>query len=327
MLRTMVIALLSTLMMACGAPAAKQPVGDTGLVHNITPANTHLFKPLTDKEKEYYANAIEPLYHSLLLRTGFNGSILLAKNGEVVFEDYHGLINFKTGDSITPNTPFHLASISKTFTATVVLRLMEQGKLSLDDRIEKYLPNFPYSGISIKDLLSHRSGLPKYDHFMTNVRTEPYRVKNKRGKWVTRYRSYKTVPQVTGFATNETVLQYMINNRPSIEALPNRRYSYCNTNYAILALIVEKITNIPFPQYMKDSVFAPLGMKDSYVFSAKDTGNYIPSYNYNRRPFPLENLDCIYGDKNVYSTVPDLLLLDHSVYKASMVSFFTMDIG
>ena len=190
----MVIALLSTLMMACGSPAAKEPAvgGDTGHVHTVVPTNH--FKPLTDKEKEYYANAIEPLYRSLLLRTGFNGSILLAKNGEVVFEDYHGLINFKTGDSITPNTPFHLASVSKTFTATVILRLMEQGKLSLDDHVEKYLPNFPYSGITIKDLLSHRSGLPKYDHFMTDVRTEPYRVKNRRGKWVTRYRSFKIAP-------------------------------------------------------------------------------------------------------------------------------------
>lgn len=325
MLRTMVIALLSMLMMACGSPAAKEPAvgGDTGHVHTVVPTNH--FKPLTNKEKEYYANAIEPLYRSLLLRTGFNGSILLAKNGEVVFEDYHGLINFKTGDSITPNTPFHLASVSKTFTATVILRLMEQGKLSLDDHVEKYLPNFPYSGITIKDLLSHRSGLPKYDHFMTDVRTEPYRVKNRRGKWVTRYRSFKIAPQLTGFATNEIVLQYMINNRPPIEALPNRRYSYCNTNYAMLALIVEKITSIPFPQYMQDSVFTPLGMKNTYVFNIKDTGNYTPSYTPGRRPYPLEKLDCVYGDKNVYSTVRDLLAWDQSLYQGTLVSLPTLE--
>jgi CubicO group peptidase (beta-lactamase class C family) len=323
MSRTMVIAFLSTLMIACGSPSANKPVKDTAVIVNtvVPPVS---FKPLTTKEKEYYVNTIEPLYRSLLLRTGFNGSILMAKNGEIVFEDYHGLINFKTGDSITPNSPFHLASISKTFTATVILRLMEQGKLALEDGVEKYLSGFPYSGITIKDLLSHRSGLPKYDHFMTNIRTEPYRVKNRRGRWITRYRSYKIAPQVTGFATNETVLQYMINNRPAVEALPNRRFSYCNTNYAMLALVVEKVTHIPFPQYMKDSVFAPLGMKDSYVFSIRDTASYTPSYNYNRRVFPLEKLDCVYGDKNVYSTVRDLLQWDQSLYKGTLVSLSTL---
>lgn len=320
----MIISLLTVALIACGSPSAEKQAKDTGSINTLSPVS---FKRLSEKEKEYYANAIEPLYKSLLLRTGFNGSILLAKNGEIVFEDYRGLINFKTRDSITPNTPFHLASISKTFTATVILRLMEQGKLSLDDKVEKYLPNFPYPGITIKNLLTHRSGLPKYDHFLDNTRTEVTRVKNKRGKWVKRVRTYKVPAQVTGFATNETVLQYMISSRPPVEALPNRRYSYCNTNYAMLALIVEKITALPFPEYMKDSVFAPLGMKDSYVFSIKDTAGYIPSYDYNNRVFPLEKLDCVYGDKNVYSTVRDLLSWDQSFYKGTLVSLPTMEMA
>ncbi|MCT7294441.1 beta-lactamase family protein, partial [Rhodococcus sp. PAE-6] len=78
----------------------------------------------------------------------------------------------------------------------------------------------------------------------------------------------------------------------------------------MLALIVEKITSIPFTQYMQDSVFTPLGMNNTYVFNIKDTGNYTPSYTPGRRPYPLEKLDCVYGDKNVYSTVRDLLAWD-----------------
>jgi CubicO group peptidase (beta-lactamase class C family) len=92
----------------------------------------------------------------------------------------------------------------------------------------------------------------------------------------------------------------------------------------MLALVVEKITHIPFPTYMKDSVFTPLGMVNSYVFSQKDTANYVPSYNYNNAPFPLEKLDCIYGDKNVYSTVRDLLQWDKALYQGNFVSTATM---
>ncbi len=318
----MIIPLLSLLFIACGnnptpdkkdtLPATTQPAPAVGL---------------SKKEKEYYANAIAPLYQSLLLKRGFNGSILLAKNDEIVFEDYHGFINLKTKEPITASSTFHLASISKTFTATVILHLMEQGRISLDDGIEKYLPNFPYSGITIKNLLSHRSGLPKYDHFMSGSHTELVRTKNKKGKIVNRYVQVKDKIQFTGLATNQDVLQYMISNHPAPEALPDHKYNYCNTNYAMLALVVEKITKMPFPQYMKDSVFSPLGMTSTYVFSLKDTGHYAPSYNYNNAPFKLEKLDCVYGDKNVYSNVRDLLQWDKALNNGTYVSLKTLELA
>ena len=201
---------------------------------------------------------------------------------------------------------------------------MEQGKIGLDDAVEKYIPNFPYSGITIKQLLTHRSGLPKYDHFMSGSHTEVVTRKNKRGKLVKRYVLVKDRIQITGLASNQDVLQYMINNHPVPEASPNRRYSYCNTNYAMLALVVEKITQIPFPQYMKDSVFIPLGLQDTYVFSHKDIANYVPSFNYNGSIFGLEKLDCVYGDKNVYSTVRDLLQWDKALYAGVFVSAQTL---
>ncbi|MGL1409605.1 serine hydrolase, partial [Vibrio parahaemolyticus] len=87
----------------------------------------------------------------------------------------------------------------------------------------------------------------------------------------------------------------------------------------LLALIIEKITGQTYPQYLKDSVFTPLGMKNSYVFSLKDTAHYVPSYNYNKSPFKLEKLDCIYGDKNVYSTIRDLLLWDRALYQGTFI--------
>ncbi len=319
----MIISLLSILLTACGSGSQPVMKDSTGQPETIGPVR----KGLSDRQKAYYAEAIKPLYQSLLLRTGFNGSILLAKNGDIVFEDYRGYINLKTREPITEHSTFHLASISKTFTATVILRLMEQGKIGLDDGVEKYLPNFPYAGVTIKQLLSHRSGLPKYDHFMSGSHTEVVITKNKRGRTVRRYKTVKDKVQITGLVSNEDVLQYMIKNRPAPESSPDRRYSYCNTNYAMLALIVEKITQMPFPDYMRDSVFVPLGLTDTYVFSIKDTGQYIPSYNYNGSVFKLEKLDCVYGDKNVYSNVRDLLKWDKALYSGVFVRPETLELA
>jgi len=317
----MMIPLLTFLIIACNSAPGTEKKDS---VRAVTPAT---FSSLPSKEKEYYTNAITPLYQSLLLKKGFNGSILLAKNGEVVFEDYHGSINLKTKEPITANTPFHVASVSKTFTATVILHLMEEGKIALEDPVEKYLPSFPYKNITIKDLLTHRSGLPKYDHFMEDTRTIITTVKNKKGKLVKRRTTVKTPVQTTGIASNQDVLQFMITNRPALESLPNHRFSYCNTNYAMLALVIEKITQTPFPEYMLINVFKPLGMRNTYVFSIKDTGNYVPSYNYNNAPFKLEKLDCIYGDKNVYTTVRDLLLWDIALNQGTYVSTKTLELA
>jgi len=309
----MIIPLLTYILLSCSNSPKKNEVSNQ-YQHIVE------FTPLSDKTKEYYANQIQPLYEKQLIKTGFNGSILVAKNGEIVFEDYRGFINLKTQEPITSNSTFHLASISKTFTAMTILRLMEQGKIQLDDPVSKYLNDFPYEGITIKNLLSHRSGLPKYDHFMSGTRSYVKRKKNRRGKWI-KYTVYIKDPvRLTGFSSNYDVLRYLVEIKPAVESSPDRRYSYCNTNYALLAIIIEKITGITYPQYMKDSVFIPLGMKNTYVFSLKDTANYIPSYNYNKAPFPLEKLDCVYGDKNIYSTVRDLLQWDNALYQGSFIS-------
>ena len=326
MSKLQIFPLLTFLIIAsCGSnpsPSEKKPVASIEKKASLSPASS-----LSNREKEYYNNAIGPLYNSMLIRTGFSGGILLAKKGEIVFEDYRGLINQKTKEPITAASTFHIASVSKTFTSAVILKLMEEGKLSLEDNVNKYLAGFPYANITIKNLLSHRSGLPKYDHFLESTRSEVYYTTNKKGKKIKRYRISKTPVQITGLPTNDDLLQYMIRYHPPVEASPNRRYSYCNTNYAMLALIVEKVTGMPFPEYMKKNVFEPLGMTSTYIFSIKDTANYTPSYNYNNSPFRLEKLDCIYGDKNVYSNVRDLFLWDRALTLGTFISTQTLEMA
>ena len=260
------------------------------------------FDSLSPQQKDAYTNAISAFYETNLASKGFNGAILVAKNGQVLFEQYKGYGNFITKDTLTEHTPFHLASISKTFTGMAVLKLWEDGKLSLDDSLQKYFPQFPYRGVTIRMLLSHRSGLPNYLYFMDSL-------------W-----------EKTGEATNQDVLNAMIFHHPAVYSLPNTRFEYCNTNFLLLAMVVEKITGQPFPEYMKQHVFEPLGMHDTYVFSIKDTANYVPTWSVTQ-PFLMDQYDCTYGDKNVYSTVRDLFLWDKSLYEHTFLKKSTLDMA
>lgn len=248
------------------------------------------FNVLNNKDTGKLITEIKSFYDSALIASGFNGAILVAKNGKVLFEDYHGYKNFLNNDLITPHTSFHLASISKTLTGMVILRMWEENKLSLDDAVQKYFPAFPYQGISIKMLLSHRSGLPNYLYFMDTLWDKSKKM------------------------NNNDVMNVMITKKPAVQWLPDTHYNYCNTNYIILALIIEKISKKSFPEYMKQNLFLPLGMKDSYIFSIKDTANYLPTWSVSR-PFPMDQYDCTYGDKNAYCSAQDLFLWDQALYR------------
>ncbi len=316
----MIFPILTYLLMACSGGNKEKEVS---IKSSFNP------NPITDKEKEYYANAIAPLYQSILVQKGFSGGFLAAKNGEIVFEDYRGFANYQTKELINSNTPIHLASISKTFTAMIILRLMEQGRLNLDDNVQRFLPTFPYNNITIKNLLTHRSGLPNYVYFMESKTIyDVVKRKNKKGRVIgTRRIARGKIAGYKGLATNLDVLQWMIDKKPPIEAYPDRNFKYCNTNYVLLALIAERASGVPFADYAKDSVFTPLGMQNSFVFSMRDTNRYVPSYQYNNVPYKLQTFDCVFGDKNVYSTVRDLLMWDKALYAGTFVSKSTLELA
>lgn len=255
---------------------------------NIQEQNS-IFNPLTEEQKNYYHQEIQKKFDSLFPGETFNGQILIAKNGQILFEKYNGYHDFRNKTIIDQNTPLHVASVSKPLTGAAILKLFEQQKLSLDDSVQVYLPGFPYPGITIRNLLSHRSGLPNYLYFMDK-------------DW-----------DKKRMASNEDIINFMIEQKVPRTATPDRAFQYCNTNYILLALIVEKITGLDFPTYMKKNVFEPLGMNNTYVFSKIDSAHYIETYSVSR-PFPMDHYDCSYGDKNVYTTVRDLLKWDNVLY-------------
>ncbi|MET0242438.1 MAG: serine hydrolase domain-containing protein, partial [Flavitalea sp.] len=201
-------------------------------------------------------------------------------------------------DSITPTTPFHLASVSKTITATAVLRLVQEGKVKLNDPLAVYLPAFPLPEVTVKSLLNHRSGLPNYVHYMDRL-------------------GWDKKKQIT----NQDVLDFIVARQKDIDiGTANRGFSYSNTNYALLALLIEKVSGENYGQFLQTRFFGPLGMKDSYAFTIADTARSLPSYFYNGRQYAFDFLDLVYGDKNVYSTVRDMLKFDQALYNGSLVS-------
>jgi CubicO group peptidase (beta-lactamase class C family) len=283
---------------------------------------------LNNDEKERLIAEVKAKYETILGNKGFSGQILIAKNGEVIFEDYKGFSNFSDKTAIVPETPIHLASISKTFTGMAALKLWEEDKLDLKAPVTKYISNFPYTSVTIEQLLSHRSGLPDYTYFMEPNKYKTVKVKNKRGRWVKKLKLIKAeTPFRQGLYNNQDVLDYMVTKRPAPAAMPNRVFKYCNTNFVMLALIIEKITGQDFPTYMAETIFKPLKMENTYVFSVKSIDKYTPSYNARMVPYKIEKYDCIYGDKNIYSTARDMYLWDKALTEATYVKQSTLEMA
>ncbi len=258
---------------------------------------------LSLQEKERIREACQLWYDSALAPRGFNGGILVAKNGNIAFEKYAGTTHIPGTDPITDTTPLHIASVSKTFTAMAILKLVQDGKLNLDDEFSKFFPVFNYPGVTIRSLLNHRSGLPNYTHFLENLGWDK-----------------------TRFASNEDVLNFLIERKAELVDIstPNTRFSYCNTNYALLALLIEKISGKTYADFVNQHFFIPLQMKHSFVFSLADTNRITPSYSWRGRPEPINFLDQVYGDKNIYTTVRDLLTWDRALYSNQLFNNETL---
>ena len=297
-----------------------------GQKYIVNPNFTILGLSALDKEK--LTAEVKAKYELLLGNRGFSGEILVAKNGEIIFEDYKGFSDFGNKTAMLPETPIHVASISKTFTAMAALKLWEQNKLDLKAPVTKYFSNFPYTNVTIEQLLSHRSGLPDYTSFMESRKYKVTKIKNKRGRWIKQIKLIKSEPPFKqGIYNNQDVLDFMVNKRPAPQTYPDRVFKYCNTNFVLLALIIEKITGQDFPTYMAENLFKPLKMDNTFIFSAKSVDKYTPSYNARLVPYRIEKFDFIYGDKNVYSTARDMLLWDKALTEGNYLAPATLEMA
>lgn len=242
----------------------------------------------------------------------FNGNVLIAEKGKIIFQKSFGVADYETKRLLNNATIFELASVSKQFTAMGIVLLEKQGKLKYDDPISKFIPELSfYKNITVRNLLNHTGGLPDYIEIFSE-------------KW-----------DKSKFATNKDIITEFAKYKPEILFQPNEKYEYSNTGYALLGYIIEKISGQSFGDYLEANIFKPLGMKNTFVyrsrFQPKVIENYAKGFIENDFGFIISPdalgksflsyyLDGIVGDGMVNSTTEDLLKWDRSLYTDKLVN-------
>ncbi|MBS1532366.1 MAG: beta-lactamase family protein [Bacteroidetes bacterium] len=257
-------------------------------------------------------NKIDSIFDKLYETGQFSGSVLIAVNGKAQYQKSFGMADIEKRTENNQHTRFLLASVSKQFTAMGIVVLKEQGKLDFDDELVKYIPNLPYKGITIRQVLNHTSGLPDYMPLFEQ-------------HW-----------DKTKFATNQDMLNMLIQYHPDPLFASGQKYMYSNTGYAVLALLIEKVSGMTFTDFMENKIFKPLGMNHTIIYTRRarprSIDNYATGYQYDdslkqfvrpeQHPVWKNALweDGIYGEDGVNSTTGDILTWDQAVYKHSFIS-------
>jgi CubicO group peptidase (beta-lactamase class C family) len=257
------------------------------------------------QDKSVKIDQMISLYHKY---DQFNGAALVVDNGKVIYKKGFGLANMEWDIPNTPDTKFRLGSITKQFTATLILQLVEQGKIKLDGKLIDYLPDYRKdtgAKVTIHNLLSHTSGIPSYTSlpgFFQDVSRNPFKVDD----FIKKYAS------------------------GDLEFEPGTKFVYDNSGYFLLGAIVEKVTGKPYEQVLKENIFDPLGMKNSgydhwgTILSKRATGYTRSGHGFQTAPYL--DMSIPYAAGSLYSTVEDLYLWDQALYGEKILSAKSKDL-
>jgi CubicO group peptidase (beta-lactamase class C family) len=232
---------------------------------------------------------LDSLLKRINKRHDFHGAILVAKNEKVLYHNEIGYADFSKKTPLNKASEFQLASVSKQFTAAAIMLLNERNLIKLTDTVNSYFPDFPYEDVTIENLLNHTAGLPKYFWIAEH-------------KW-----QQKRAPN------NGDMMALLESSNVQRFYKPGRKFDYSNTGYFVLASIVEKVSGMSFATFLKNNIFEPLEMHNSYVYSYENDSirkNQLDGYRLYRgwRHLKINSTvnDAIVGDKNVYTTAEDL---------------------
>jgi len=242
-----------------------------------------------EKVTKKVRHKLDSLLKRIHKRNDFHGAVLVAKNEKIVYENQIGTADFKKKTPLNKESVFQLASVSKQFTAAAIMLLNERNQIKLTDTVNTYFPDFPYKAVTIKNLLNHTAGLPKYF-------------------WIAEHEW-----QQEKAPTNSEMMEFLESTDVKRYFKPGRNFDYSNTGYFVLASIVEKISGTSFSSFLKKNIFEPLQMDHSYVYSFENDAigeHQLDGYRLYRGwrhiKIPGTVNDAIVGDKNVYTTAEDL---------------------
>lgn len=231
-----------------------------------------------------------------------NGSVLVADKGKVIYEKGFGMANMEWAVPNGPDTKFRIGSVTKQFTATLILQLVEEGKIKLDGKLSDYLPDYRKDTggkVTIHQLLNHTSGIPSYTglpNFFAEVSRNPYSVSD----------------FVKKFASGD------------LEFEPGSKFSYNNSGYFLLGAIVEKVTGKPYETVLTERILTPLGMTNT-GYDHQATLLQKRAAGYEKRPAgyinaPYLDMSLPYAAGSIYSTVDDLYKWDQSLYEDKVLT-------
>jgi CubicO group peptidase (beta-lactamase class C family) len=246
------------------------------------------------------ATRLEQVVQTAVANRTFSGAVLVARGSTVVLSKGYGLANREWDIPNLPATRFRLGSLTKQFTAAAVLLLEERGKLSVDDPIAKHLPNAPaaWAPITIRHLLSHSSGIPNFT-------------------------AMPEYPSLRPFATTAAKTVAVFKDKP-LDFAPGEKMAYSNSGYLVLGLLIETLSGQSYEAFVRDNLFAPLGMKDSGVDA---NAAIIPRRAAGYAPSPAGPVNAGFIDMTIphaagalYSTTEDLLRWEQALFSSKVVS-------
>ena len=253
--------------------------------------------PMRTELREKY-HVLDSLFTAQNKLGVFNGCVAVSYHDTLLYQKSFGTENISTKKDLCNESVFQLASVSKMFTAIAVLKLVEQKKLAVNEPLEKYFPGFPYKGTTIEHLLTHKSGLPNYLYFYYQ------------------YAKTDTTP-----LTNRHVLELMQAHKPVAYFKPGRRFMYSNTNYVLLALLVEQVSGQSFQSFVKQEIFDKSGMTHSSFFHPLDTLPHQSfAFTYRKKQVGIDMFDGVFGDKGLYSTTNDMLAFSRALFTGQIIA-------
>ncbi len=243
---------------------------------------------------------IDKLMSTLDERGQFNGAILVAKHGDVIYRKGFGKANFDTGQDFAPETPSDIGSVTKEFTAMAIMILAEKKKLSYDDPLSKYIPEFSRSAhldkISLRQLLTHTSGIPDYGDLGIDD---------------------------SGLDQKELIAALL--KKEHLLANPGLKYRYSNPGYALLAIVIERVSGKRFGDFLEQEIFKPVGMTNTFIYDDPGKKSAQAAVGYGQ----FGQVDdgsptAVPGDGGIYSTVDDLFKWDQALYTDKLVPQSTL---
>jgi len=260
-------------------------------------------------EEQSSVKQIDALISSVTKPTEPGLAVLVKKDGKVTFEKGYGMRQLGGAAKITPETNFRLASVSKQFTAMSIMLLVHDGKLHYDDRLTDIWPDFPAYGraITIRHLLTHTSGLPDYEGLMEKAEAAGA------PRWT-----------ATRQIQNDEVLA-LLKKAKSGKFAPGTSWEYSNSGFVVLAQIVEKVSGMPFRDFVERRIFAPLQMAHSVVYQKGINEIRDRAYGHSKAKRRLVRTDqsstsATLGDGGIYSNLEDLAKWDEALQSRTLLS-------